>query len=272
MDTERCCCSTSSFPEKDRGAGENADMNGFQFNAKGQPFIMPDSTLIPLIVIPPEHLKWLIGKPDHVLNQRTVIQELLGFKYLLPDLHNGLYIAFTDVVRRHMTGNFGKFQKALYEELHQAIDETLGFDRSWHEVCLHRAMETIVQRSVDRVVFGLPLCRDGGYVRSWKRFSDSLTVMGVILGLVVPWFLRPFLGTLFKIPVEFWRRRSLKYLTPIFQERSKQMDEQKRKGIPVGSDLPEDFITWYLQAMKTDRIHNPPDVSIIAMQFHFYVS
>ncbi|OQE14847.1 hypothetical protein PENFLA_c035G06272 [Penicillium flavigenum] len=242
-----------------------------KFNAKGLPFIIPDSTFIPLVVTPPEHVKWLIGKPDHILTQRNVIRELLGLKYLLPDLHHGLDVAFTDVVRRHMTREFGKFQEALYDELHQAIDETLGLDHSsQRQVCLAKAMETILQRSIDRVVFGLPLCRDNGYVRSWRKFNNSLALMGVILGLIVPWFLRPFLGWFFRIPVEFWRRRSLKYLTPIFQERSKQMEEQKRKGIPIGSDMPDDFITWYLQAGRNGRIHNPPDVSTIAMHFHFF--
>ncbi|KAI0836668.1 cytochrome P450 [Hypoxylon sp. FL0890] len=139
----------------------------------------------------------------------------------------------------------------------------------WREVCLHDAMQTILRRVISCVLVGLPWCRDEECLTAWTRFLHCLAVAGTILGAVTPWFLRPFLGLLLRIPVDYMRRRSLRTLAPIFIDRWKQIEEYEKSSFPPRK-LPDDFVTWSIQEARKGNMEGKHDAVSLASEFLFF--
>nr|A0A2I6PIZ9.1 RecName: Full=Cytochrome P450 monooxygenase nodZ; AltName: Full=Nodulisporic acid biosynthesis cluster protein Z [Hypoxylon pulicicidum]AUM60058.1 cytochrome P450 oxygenase [Hypoxylon pulicicidum] len=225
--------------------------NGYnKFNKNGKPFVIQDSTFIPQVVIPPQYLGWLKEQPEKALSAETVRLEQLGLRYLVPSSDPEMVHLLTDVVCRYLTRNFQRVQERLYEELHMSTDEIMGLEATeWRQICLHEAMETILRRMISCVLIGLPWCRDEECLKSWTGFLHCMAIAGTILGAVTPWFLRPLLGLLLKPPVGYMRRRSLRYLTPIFTERWKKIEKHEKSSLTT-RELPDDFVTWCIQEVR----------------------
>lgn len=233
--------------------------------------MIQDSTFIPQVVIPPQYLGWMKEQPEKALSAETVRLEQLGLRYLVPLSDPEMGHLLTNTVSRYLTRDFHRVQGPLFDELRTSTDEILGSDSSvWHRVRLFDAVQTIQQRVINRIMVGLPLCRDESCLTSWRKFLRCLAIMGTILGAIVPWFLRPFFGPILRLPVEYLRRKSLFYLTPIFTERWKQIEEQKEHSLPA--DFPDDFVTWCIQATQTTNLKLQHDAASLASEFQFFVS
>lgn len=243
-----------------------------QYNKNGQSFIVPDPGFRPQVMVPREHIGWLMDQPAEVLSERKVQGEKFGFKYIVPtfDLHSDL--GLTDVIRRDLTRNLGRTQAAVFDEMRQSIDATMGLeDASWREVSLFQTMQKVVFQSTLRVLVGLPLCRDENYLRSSSSFSVWLGCSAVVVGQLVPWFLSPFLGLLVAIPVHISKVQSLRYLTPIVKER---MDNVKRKRVDPSyvCDEPKDVITWYVMNVLDNDSTSQSTPAAVAERLLFLVS
>ena len=224
------------------------------------------------MILPHEHLGWIVGQPDDVLSQRTALDKRFAFKWLIPtfDVHDDLFL--TDVIRRDLTRNLGRVQADMFDEMRQSIDATMGLDStSWSEFNLVQAMRSIVFRSSNRVLLGPSLCRNQEYQKSSQNFSSWLGASAIVIGQLVPWFLSSFLGHLVAIPVYICRNRAFKFLVPEIKER---MDTIKRKRMDPSHiyDEPKDLITWYVNAIldSDSTKHSTPEA--LADRLLFLVS
>ncbi|KAI1418348.1 cytochrome P450 [Hypoxylon sp. FL1857] len=220
-----------------------------RFNKNGKPFVIQDSTFIPQIVIPPQYLGWLKEQPEKALSAETVRLEQLGLRYLVPSSDPEMVHLLTDVVCRYLTRNFQRVQERLYEELHMSTDEIMGLEATeWRQICLHEAMETILRRMISCVLIGLPWCRDEECLKSWTGFLHGLAIAGTILGAVTPWFLRPLLGLLLKLP---------------------QIEKHEKNSL-TARELPDDFVTWCIQEVRNGNMKEKHDALSLASEFLFF--
>ena len=243
-----------------------------QYSRNGQPFVIPDAGMWPHVILPQEHLSWVMEQPNDVLSSRAVIDKRMAFKYLIPtfDIHEDLFL--TDVIRRDLTRNLGKTQAALFDEMRQSVDATFGQDQAtWREVGLLPVMRTILFRSSNRVLLGPHLCRNEEYQKSSESFSTWLGASALLIGQLVPWFISPVLGYLTAIPVYIYRNKAFKHLIPLIKER---MDNIKRKILDpqLVYEEPNDLVTWYVNAVLGSEITNQSTPQALANRILFLVS
>ena len=154
-------------------------------------------------MVPQEHIGWVVDQKDSVLSVKEIRKKILAIDWLLPTVMDPLHDLFMfDVVRRDLPCNFDVLQPAILEEMRNAIESTMGLETDgWREVCLWQTMRTIIKKVSNRVLFDLPLCEDQGFLRSMETFSKWLGTRAFVAGQLVPWPLRPFVGSFVAIPV-----------------------------------------------------------------------
>lgn len=211
-------------------------------------------------MLPKEHIKWLIDQPEDVLSHRLVQGEKMGIRYVLPALDYTSDMSIIEAIRVHLTRNLGKVQGALVDEMRRATDATFGLDdQAWRQVNLLDTMNKIVFKASGRILFGQTLCRNERFMRCLLRFSTWFGMGGILTGQLVPWQFRRVIGSLFAIPVGYYRALCTAYLWPLFTERFQNMRRQ-RDDPNVEYTPPEDLITWMFRAafdMKTTTIETP---------------
>jgi len=200
-------------------------------------------------MLPQEHIRWLMAQPETVLSRRDVQQEKFAARYIIPEIEKSLDALIVNVVRRDVTRFIGKSQADVFDELRQSVDATLGIDEvGWQRVCLFEAMQAIISRSTNRMVIGLPLCRDLNYLHSSNIYSTLLGSTMAIAGQVVPWFLRIPVAFLFRLPTYVYKQRSLKKLIPRVKHLMEEV-KQERETQSVRSAGSNNFLGWLTEAL-----------------------
>ena len=227
-----------------------------------------------IVMVPQEHISWLVDQKDSVLSIREIRRQNLAFESLLPTGMDPLHDLFImDVVRRDLSRNLGVLQPAILEEMCKAINSTMGLEAGvWRNVCLWQSMRTIIKAISNRVLFNLPLCEDQGFLRSTETFSTCLGTGSVVAGQLVPWPLRPLIGSFFAIPIYLNMRKSFKSLLPTIERR---MDDIRRSrvGQPYMDIEHNDFMTWYCVAvLKGDIAESAKTPEAIAQRLLCLVS
>lgn len=219
-----------------------------QYNRRGQPFIILDPGGRPQVMLPKENIRWLMDQPDAVLSERAVQHEKFALKYLIPPMDYHQENSMVLAIRRELTRNLGKTQAGVFDTMRETIDATMGVDdASWQQICLFQTMQKVVFKATNRILVGSPLCNDEKYLDSLGQFSTWLGAGAVIIGQYVPWFLAPLLGYLASIPVNIYRRKSLRFLVPVIEDRIE--NTQRKKTDPSYEyDEPKDLITWTVAA------------------------
>lgn len=220
-----------------------------QFNRHGQPFVILDPSGRPSVMLPKEHIRWLIDQPEDLLADHAVTMERLALKYLTPKMDPTHIESMIRTVKRELGRNFGNTQAALFNKLRESIDATIGLDESsWRQVCLFQIMNTVVFQSSNAILVGSPLCHNEKYLGSIGSFSTWLGMSAVIIGQYVPWFTAPLFGTLASVAVNLYRRRCLKFLLPVVKERMEKI-KRKRSDPSFIYDETKDVMTWLIIAL-----------------------
>ena len=221
-----------------------------QFNKHGQPFVILDPGGRPQVMIPQEHVRWLMDQPDGILSERKVQNEKFCIGYLIPPIDHYHESSLMTAVRRELTQNLGKTQADVFTTMRDSIDSTLGLDdASWHEINLYQTMQEVVFKATSRILVGAPLCHDAKYQESISKFSVWLGALAIIIGQYMPWFLTPILGHLAFFPVNMYRKKAMRLLLPVCEERMKSMASATKDV----SDEPKDLITWAIQRLDGAR-------------------
>lgn len=206
-----------------------------------------------IVMIPQEHISWLVDQKDSVLSVKEIRKKNLAIDWLLPTVMDPLHDLFMfDVVRRDLPRNLNILQPIILEELRKATERSMGLETdSWHEICLWQTMRTIIKTVSNRVLFDLPLCEDRGFLKSVETFSSWLGTGAFVAGQLVPWPLRPFVGSFIAIPVYLHLKLSLRSLLPPVKKRM----EDIRRGREYEHNS---FMTWYVAAVLNADV----DVSV----------
>lgn len=227
------------------------DTASLQFNRHGQPFVILDPSGRPSVILPKEHIRWLIKQPEDVLADHAVTKERLALKYLVPQMDPTHVEFMIRTVKRELGRNFENTQAALSNKLRESVDATMGLDESsWRQVCLFQIMNTVVFQSSNAILVGSPLCHNEKYLGSIGSFSTWLGMSAVIIGQYLPWFTAPLFGNLASVAVNVYRRRCLKFLLPVVKERMEKF-KRKRSDPSLIYDENKDLMTWIIIDLPT---------------------
>ena len=214
----------------------------------------------------------MVELPETVLSARLPQVGRFAVNYLAPGIDVDHDLFMMDAVRKDLTRNLGRIQPSIYQDISESIDELWGIDTdNWHEICLWETMQKMVFRSTNRVLVGLPLCQDEGYLRSSTAFANWLGAGAVVVGQYMPSVLKPFFGYLTAIPIYIEKKKSFGYLAPVFKERMENI-RRKRADPNFKFDEPKDLITWMSTAVidNPTTTHSKPEV--LAQHLLFFVS
>ena len=263
---EVCCPRTCSLYDLD------LTIPNLQYNRKGESFVVPDPGFRPQVMVPQEHLRWLIEQPEDVLAARPPQVGRFAIPYLAPTLdfnHDGFMI---DVVRKDLTRNLGKLQLDIFHDLRESVDDLLGLDNeSWRETCIFETLQKIIFKSTNRAFVGLPLCQNEGFLQSSAAFAQWLGVGTIIVGQLMPSIFKPVFGYLLAVPIYIAQRRSFRSLVPVFKERLKNIRHQRTDSSFI-FDEPRDMISWMATAAIDSQDSKASRPEALAERLLFFVS
>ncbi|KAI4185316.1 MAG: hypothetical protein L6R41_004203 [Letrouitia leprolyta] len=225
------------------------------YSKLGKSYLLPDFSGKPILIVPPSQLKWLVDQPDHVLSTAA-------FHY---DAQQGDY-AFTDpkvlrdpyhehVLHKSLPRKVGTLVSEISDEVAHTFDQVWATDtNSWREVDVHKSIDSLVAPTVNRMILGLPLCRNEEYLSEMHKFTmNAVTIMTVLQ--FTPSFLTPLIGRLLAIPVATRLRNTSKYTLPIINERLANF-RRKQHDPSIEWQEPNDYLSWHISLAQ---VENRPD-------------
>ncbi|CAG7916207.1 unnamed protein product [Penicillium olsonii] len=238
-------------------AGITTLLSGYKkFGLNGKAFIAPGTGFRAEVMLPPEHIKWVVDQPDEILSHHEFQVETTAIKYIIPGLDLYTPDASVEALRTHLTRSLGKIQPDLVDELRRSVDAQLGMSTDWKEIKLHDALNEIVFRTSGRVLFGESLTRDNKFIRNLIGLATWFGAGILFVGQLCPWQLKRIVGSVFCIPLMYHRAVCTGYLLPYFRERLEKM-QRKRQDPSFDYAPPEDLITWTYRAefdMKSEHL------------------
>ena len=224
-----------------------------QYGRHGQPFVMPDPSLQSQVILPQEHISWLIRQSDGVLSQSQVRKERNAIAYLSIGVDYKPTMALIDkIINPCLQRKLNRVQANVFDEIRASVDDTLGLDEnSWHELKLHESLQTIINRTGTRAFFGLPLCRNNDYLYSLKRFILAMGAGTLIVGQFPLWLVRPLAASVINIPLRYYKAKVLKTLLPIFAERIQYF--QRHEAGHTLEDEPGDLATQIIKVVANTK-------------------
>ena len=219
-------------------------------------------------MLPQEHIPWLITQPDTVLSARMPQSDRIGLKYLMP-FHDFQQEMFQIDIKKILTPNLGKIQGTLFEEIRKNIDDEFGLElEPWHKVHLFKAMESVVFRSINRIVVGQALSSNEGYRRALSTLMELLGGSGLLVGQLMPPILKPVTGYLAAIPIHYYKHKVLSYLLPVIRG---EINNYQRHRISEPNE-PVSLLSWMVAASieGSETRHLTPEA--LAMNILFLVS
>ncbi|QMW45956.1 hypothetical protein G4B11_009411 [Aspergillus flavus] len=226
-------------------AGAKTSTRGYElYSKKGQSFAMLNINFRPQVILPPEHVRWLVTQPEDILSHAKASDDADALGYIWPLFDASALHSFSKVLQIDLTRNVTQTEKDVLEEVQHIMDELVGQTESWKEVNMVQAFERIMYQATQRVYVGLPLCRDSTYMGYMKGYARSLGTAMVFAAQLTPWPLRQVTALLAGLPVYYYVLRVRSYLSPLFKER---MERLKEKGGTQDDNLegePSNLITW----------------------------
>lgn len=231
---------------------------------KGQSCIIPDLNGAE-IVLPTSSIPWLINQPDSILSADEAhrISLQIDFTFVHPfvvanPLHH-------ETIRNELTRQLGAVTGDIADELSVAFDEIWGTDTAeWREVCLFETAMEIIARTSNRVLVGVPLCRDTALLDHVKGFATAIAVSTAVLRQM-PMLLRPLAAPVVTLPNRRHTRGFARVVRPEIEHRQQLLDDvNSDKEKRIGETEPNDFMQWTIRRARESGIPVENTADIIA--------
>ncbi|KAM6503673.1 Cytochrome P450 [Amanita muscaria] len=190
-----------------------------------------------------------IGAMRFLFHSQEMVQEgydkFRGSVFMIPTLTSWIMIVsgpeFCDdpfqveIVKGPLTRNIGAKFADVQDEIIAAFDDLVPIQGDeWTEVTAFNTVMDIVCRASNRMLVGLPLCRDPDWIDLTKQFTMDVIMSAMVLS-IFPTGLKPFIAPLLtRVPRAL--RRGIKHLEPLIGERLelKTMHGKDWSEMPVG--------------------------------------
>ncbi|KAB8236940.1 cytochrome P450 [Aspergillus alliaceus] len=245
-------------------AGTQTSTRGYQlYSKKGESFAMLNINFRPQVILPPEHVRWLISQPEEILSHGKAGDDADALRYIWPLFDASALHSFSKVLQNNLTRNIVQTEMVALDEVEHVMQELVGQTKTCKEINMVLLFEKIMYRITQRVYVGLPLCRDTTYMALVKGYARSLGTAMVFAAQLTPWPLRQVTALLTGLPVYYYVLRVRAYLTPLYR---RQMERLKAKQGATDNLLegePANLITWMSNAVLSGI--GPKDVSANGM-------
>ena len=196
-------------------------------------------------MIPRDQIPWLLEQPDNILSVSEVhYVELEGsYGFTHPKILKDPY--HEHVVHKYLPRRLGQMIPSMEEELSLGFDQTWGCDtKAWKEICVHENLMTMISRAVNRMIVGLPLCRNEDYLKHDANFAMDV-IYGAIFLRFVPAWLKPFIGHLVTMPNRYHYHMTTKHTLPLINQRL-AMFKRKQEDPDFEYEEPNDYLQWLI--------------------------
>ncbi|KAF8993449.1 cytochrome P450 [Cyathus striatus] len=174
------------------------------------------------------------------INEIISMDDLLSPQLLQDDYHS-------EVVRTQVTRNLPARYAEIKDEVATAFADLIPvYENEWTEVVAYKMILKSVVRTSNRLLVGLPLCRDPDYVKLQEAFTIDIFKVSTLIHMF-PMFLRPFVSRF--INVESQLQRAIRHLKPLIEDRIAKIDALG----PNYPDKPNDVISWCLEHAKGEQ-------------------
>ena len=216
-------------------------------------YILPQFSGKPLIILPRSQIPWQLEHSDKVLSASSFHYDILAGEYAFTHPHILQDPYHEHVVHKFLPRKMGAMVPSIEEEMSIAFDEIWGVDtQRWKEIGVHDSVKVMIPRAVNRMIVGLPLCRNDDYLSQTAKFATAVVTAFSFLRFT-PQCLKPLVGPLVTIPNNRAWRATSKHTLPIIKERLANF--QRKKEDPTFEwEEPNDYISWQIAiATAEDR-------------------
>jgi hypothetical protein len=124
--------------------------------------------------------------------------------------------------------NLHLLQPPMHAELRRCIDDIFGASASneWTEIKVYDAFENIVFPAMTRALLGLELSRDAHFLSVFRRYIVALGLGTIFVG-ELPKLLKGVVARIVRLPLLYYRNKTLGTLTPVVARQLAKLDEEK---------------------------------------------
>lgn len=205
-------------------------------------------------MVPQKHIRWVSELPSNVASTIAGQFDRFGVDLIMSD-HDSNGAAnriFLDTIRNKLTRNLAKLQPAVAEELSRNMYRALGTDTErWVEANVCDTVEKTITSAILRVTVGESMCRNEEFQQELTRNYTALAYHFVLIGYLIPSFLRPTIGWLVsRYTVLTHMRLVNKWLIPMVSQRFENLIKKRQDA---GFSPPQDLVTWALDSLLASK-------------------
>ena len=195
-------------------------------------------------------------QPDSILSTSASHYDTLEGEYLFtsPQILKDPY--HEHVIHKFLPRRIAPMVPHLWDEVQVSMDQTWGLDtKTWKEIGIWENMMMIIPRLTNRMMIGLPICRNEDFLNSMTGFAMNVITYASLYLRLMPRFLRPILGPLVTMPNTRHWRNTTKYTLPIINERLANF-KRKQEDPSFQWDEPNDYISWHISLATAEGRHD----------------
>ncbi|KAF6746166.1 cytochrome P450 [Ephemerocybe angulata] len=200
-----------------------------------------------------EEFQALTRASDDIVSSTEAVNEYLHARHTLRNdiIGDGIQVP---LINTELTRSLGELVPEVNEEALAALDEMFPLQgNEWKSFLVSPALLQIFAKVANRVLVGLPLCRDASYIKTNVDFAVNVIVMSFVLCATPP-PLRDLVDRLVSpIPKKFERIRG--YLQPIIDARRAEKEKLGAEYEPH-----PDMLSWLIDLAEQ---HGRDDRDII---------
>lgn len=228
---------------------------------RGGIFKLPGVSKWTIVVSGPKMVDEIRRASDDLLSFMEAAADLIQMDYTMgPQLRQDPY--HFAIIQSTLTRNLVQCFPELQEEIVTAFAEHIPASEDWTPITALPTMTEIISRTSNRLLVGLPICRNPEYRALNMDFANNAIKASLIINLF-PNFLKPLAGRLFSnVPSTI--KRAMALLEPTINNRLRQ-EERYGKNWP---GKPNDCISWLLDIAKGYQ-RTPRDLTIRILHINF---
>ncbi|KAK7961237.1 cytochrome P450 [Apiospora saccharicola] len=218
-----------------------------KFSKQNQLWVCVDHTGAPEIMMSPSHLDEALRIDSVLLDTHTHISKLLAEEYVFGGYGVPLSVAAHEsTLMCGVSKNLNAMTPAICDETVHALETHWGGDGEWQEMRIMAACADVVGQITNRMLVGLPLCRNATFLRRAKRWSRVVLQTAWVI-YMLPDFIKPLLGPLLAVPSILCHHRALRMVIPVAQERLDKREKRAAGDTSTGAwDKPLDYMKFLL--------------------------
>ena len=214
-------------------------------------------------MIPRSEIPWLLSQPDDVLSTSAAHYDSLQGDYAFTSKRILTDLFYEHVIHKYPHRKLPAMIPDLQGEVALGFDEPWGTDTEmWKEVKVGDSIMFMISRAVNRMILGLPLCRNEDLLLNMRAFAMDIIMTGIKLRFVPRW-LHPLAGPLAAIPNNVHYRRTTKYTKPLIAERLEYF-KRKEEDSSFKWEPPNDFVSWSIMVAKAENRQDELTVDMLS--------